>query len=276
MSYQGQFTYAGDRYGLQAEHLVVEDDFAPEVGFLRRSNFRRSYGSGRFSPRPRSIAAIRQFRLEGSFDYVLSADTGHVETKQTQVGFSTEFENSDRIGVSLADNYEFLMEPFEPGLGIALPIGGYGFRDMEVTYAPGAQRRLTGIFTVRLGQYFSGPIRSVGIQRARFTLTPTLSLEPMVSVNWIDTPQGSFRADLVASRVTLTFTPRMFLSGLFQYNSGTETFSNNLRLRWEYKPGSELFFVYSEDQHVDSLRPDRVSAFRNRAFVVKATRLFRF
>ena len=64
-SYQGQFTYAGDLYGFQAEHLVVEDNFVPEVGFLRRDNFRRSYGTGRFSPRPRSIDAIRQFRLEG-------------------------------------------------------------------------------------------------------------------------------------------------------------------------------------------------------------------
>ena len=107
MSYQGQFTYAGDRYGFQAEHLVVEDNFVPEVGFLRRDNFRRSYATGRFSPRPRSIEAIRQFRLEGSVDYILTADTGHVETRQTQLGFSTEFENSDRLGVSVADNYEF-------------------------------------------------------------------------------------------------------------------------------------------------------------------------
>ena len=100
-SYKGQFTYAGDRYGFQAEHLVVEDNFVPEVGFLRRDNFRRSYGTGRFSPRPLLIDAIRQFRLEGSFDYIVTADTGLVETRQTQLGFSTEFENSDRVGVSL-------------------------------------------------------------------------------------------------------------------------------------------------------------------------------
>ena len=99
MSYQGQFTYAGDRYGFQADHLVVEDNFVPEVGFVRRDNFRRSYATGRFSPRPRSIDAIRQFRLEGSFDYILTADTGQVETRQTQLGFSTEFENSDRLGL---------------------------------------------------------------------------------------------------------------------------------------------------------------------------------
>ena len=276
MSYQGQFTYAGDRYGFQADHLVVEDNFVPEVGFVRRDNFRRSYATGRFSPRPRSIDAIRQFRLEGSFDYILTADTGQVETRQTQLGLSTEFENSDRLGLSVADNYELLVEEFEPGPGVTLPIGGYGFRDVETTYSLGSQRRLTGIVTVRLGEYFSGNIRSIGFSRARLALTQKLSVEPTISVNWVDTPQGAFRTDLLVSRVTYTFTPRMFFSGLVQYNSATDTIGSNLRFRWEYTPGSELFVVYTEEQNTDPLRPNRFTELRNRGFVIKVNRLFRF
>ncbi len=275
-SYQGQFTYAGDRYGLQADHLLVGKHFSPEVGFVRRDNFRRSHATGRFSPRPQSIDAIRQFRLEGSFEYIVAADTGWVETRQSQLAFSTEFETSDRLGVSVTDNYEFLVEPFEPGPGVMLPVGGYGFRDVEVTYTGGAQRPLSGTVTLRLGQYFSGDIRTLGFSRGRVELTPQLSIEPTVSINWVETPQGSFRTDLVVSRVTYTFTPRMFFAGLLQYNSGTNTVSNNLRLRWEYTPGSELFIVYTEDRDSDPLWPDRFSELRNRGFVVKVNRLFRF
>ncbi len=278
-SYQGQFIYAGDRYGLTAEHLVVEDNFIPEVGFLRRDNFRRSYASGRFSPRPRSLESIRQFRLEAAYDHILTADTGILETKQAQVGFSTEFETSDRLGMTFADNYEFLVVPFEPGPGVVLPVGGYGFRDVEATYTVGAQRRLTGIVTVRGGEYFNGNIRSVGFSRGRVALTPALSIEPTLSENWIDTPQGSFHTRLIVSRVTYTFSPRMFFGGLIQYNSAANTVSTNLRLRWEYSPGSELFVVYTEDRDSDPLRPDRFDRFselRNRGFVVKMNRLFRF
>ena len=278
-SYQGQFIHAGDRYGLTAEHLVVEDNFIPEVGFLRRDNFRRSYASGRFSPRPRSLDAIRQFRLEASYDYILTADTGILETKQAQVGFSTEFETSDRLGMTFADNYEFLVHPFAPGPGVVLPVGGYGFRDVEATYTVGAQRRLTGIVTVRGGEYFNGSIRSVGFSRGRVALTPQLSVEPTLSENWIDTPQGSFHTRLIVSRVTYTFSPRMFFGGLIQYNSAANTVSTNLRLRWEYSPGSEIFVVYTEDRDSDPLRPDRFDRFtalRNRGLVVKVNRLFRF
>ena len=122
-SYQGQFMYAADRYGLTAEHLVVEDNFIPEVGFLRRDNFRRSYLAGRFSPRPASLEAVRQFRLEAGYEHILTADTGILETKQAQVGFSTEFETSDRLGMTLADNYEFLVRPVRTGTG-RRPAGG--------------------------------------------------------------------------------------------------------------------------------------------------------
>ena len=275
-SYQGRLIYGGDRYGFQAEHLVVEDNFLPEVGFVRRDNFRRTYTTGRFSPRPRSIDAIRRFSVEGSFDYIVTADTGRVETRQSQLGFDTEFENSDRVGISATDNYEFLARPFTPAPGVSFPVGGYKFRDAEVTYALGAQRRLSGTFTVRVGEYFSGNIRSVGFRRSRVKLTERFSLEPSVSVNWIDTPHGSFRTDLAVSRVNYSFTPRMFLSGLIQYNSSTDTISNNLRMRWEYSPGSELFVVYTEERITDPLRPDRFSELRNRGFVVKVNRLFRF
>ena len=101
-------------------------------------------------------------------------------------------------------------------------------------------------------------------------------MEPSLSLNWIDLPGGSFRTDLLRGRVTYTFTPRTFASGLFQYNSTTRALGTNLRLRWEYSPGSELFVVYTEEQELDPLRPSRSLALRNRAFVVKVNRLFRF
>lgn len=275
-SYQGRFNYGGDLYGFQAEHLVVEDNFIPEVGFLRRDNFRRTYTTGRYSPRPQSIHIIRQFRIEGSLDYIEAADTGAVVTRQSQLGFAAEFENSDQIGVNVADNYEFLLQPFTPGPGVTFPIGGYRFRDMQATYEAGAQHRLSGTLTVRAGEYFNGTLRSVGFSRGRFGLTNQFSVEPSVSLNWIDTPLGSFRTDLIVSRVNYSFTPRMFFSGLIQYNSASHTISNNLRLRWEYSPGSELFVVYTEDRETDPLMPNHFTELRNRGFVVKVNRLFRF
>ncbi len=68
-------------------------------------------------------------------------------------------------------------------------------------------------------------------------------------------------------------TPRMFVSGIVQYNSAGTSVGSNVRLRWEYAPGSELFVVYTDDYDTDA-RPNIVPL-RNRAFVVKINRLFR-
>ena len=275
-SYQGRFSYGADRYGVQVDHLVVEDNFVPEVGFVRRDNFRRTFVSGRFSPRPRSIDMVRQFTFDGSLEYILTADRGFLETRRNQLGFTTQFENSDQLSVSFSDNYELLEAPFTPAPGVTIPIGGYDFRDVRVSYSLGPQRRVSGQFSVQTGGYFNGDITSVDYNRGRIEVLPQFSIEPSVSLNWVDLPAGSFTTELVRSRITYTFTPRMFVSGLLQYNTRGDSLSTNLRLRWEYRPGSELFIVYTEDRDTDPLLPDRYTELRNRGFVVKINRLFRF
>ena len=97
-SYQAAFNYHGDTYGLTLDHLLVGDNFNPEIGFLRRDDFRRSFVSTRYSPRPSSIESVRQFTAEMSLDYIESV-SGHVETRLANARFETELENSDRFSI---------------------------------------------------------------------------------------------------------------------------------------------------------------------------------
>jgi hypothetical protein len=90
----------------------------------------------------------------------------------------------------------------------------------------------------------------------------------------VDLPEGRFTAQLVTTRTTYTVSPQMFVSALLQYNSSNESLSTNLRMRWEYRPGSELFVVYNEQR--DTLMPNRYPELDNRAFVIKISRLLRF
>ena len=68
-------------------------------------------------------------------------------------------------------------------------------------------------------------------------------------------------------------TPKMFVSALLQYNSSDNSVSSNVRLRWEYRPGSEFFLVYNEQR--DTLGR-QFPALANKAFIVKINRLLRF
>ena len=271
-SYRGQLDYIGDRYGVQIDRMVVGDNFNPEVGFVRRDNMRKSLGRFRFSPRPASIPAIRKLSWQGTVDYIEDG-AGRLETRDLDGEFAIEFQNSDRLSVGITDNYERLVAPFTIAPGVRIPIGEYDFISGRAAFTFGQQRPLSGNLSFETGTFYDGELTTVGFSRGRINVTPRFSLEPNVSINWVDLPTGSFTAKLVGSRVTYTVTPLMFVSALLQYNSSTNLVSANVRLRWEYQPGSEIFVVYNDER--DS-RTRGVPDLRNRAFIVKVNRLFRF
>ena len=278
VSYRAQMEYRGDRYGFQLEHLAVGHDFNPEAGFLRREDFDRSFGSFRFSPRPHSIAAIRQFTWEGSFDYYESR-AGVVETRLAQGMFGIELESSDEFNVHYTRSYEFLDKPFDISSDVTIPVGGYQFQDLMTSYQLGRQRVFSGRIAFQHGSFYGGEKTTLelglggGFGAGRLKITRQLAVEPGISFNRIELPQGRFTTELVTTRTTYTVTPLMFLSALVQYNSSNSSLGANVRFRWEYQPGSELFVVYNEQR--DTLSP-RYPELQNRAFVVKINRLFRF
>jgi len=275
-SFQGKFDWSPDRYGASASVLKVGKDFNPEVGFLRRTNFTRSFASGRFSPRPRNMRAVRKFTFEGSLEYFENG-AGAVESRQQTGRFNVEFDNSDTFNVEANANYDLLLAPFTPAGGKPIPVGGYHYSDVAMSYNMGQQRRLSGNIGVQVGNYYSGSIRSLTFSQGRIAILKQFSVEPRVVINRIALPTGAFTTRQFGARTDYGFSPRMFASALLQYSSADHTFSSNVRFRWEYRPGSEFFVVWTDELDTDPLDPhaNRL-ALKNRAFVVKMTRLFRF
>ena len=216
---------------------------------------------------------MRRFVWEASLEYIENT-AGQLETRQRSLRFSTEFQNSDRINVDADRRFEFLVRAFEVSDGVTIPVGGYDFNSVRASYTMGQQRRISGRFSFEHGGFFDGDQTEIGFEQGRIEITPQFSIEPSLSINWIDLPHGTFTTRLYRTRTTYTFTPRMFVSSLLQYNSSSDTLSTNLRLRWEYTPGSELFVVYTEDRGTERLAP-RFANLLTRAFVIKFNYLFR-
>ena len=181
--------------------------------------------------------------------------------------------------MSYTTTYDFLKAPFTIAPDITVPVGGYDFWNARTSIRFGQQRRMFGSMFVEHGAFYGGTKTALGFGGAgsfsgRIELTPQFSIDPGLSFNWIDLPQGSFSTQLVTTRVTYTINPATFVSALVQYNSSNNGLSANIRLRWEYQPGSELFIVYNEQR--DTLSPLAYPELENRAFIVKINRLFQF
>jgi uncharacterized protein DUF5916 len=272
-SYRAQMEYAGDRYGLQLERLTVDPNFNPEVGFLRRSDMRKSYALARFSPRPKANKTIRKYYGIGQFTYIEDA-AGRLTTRVTDGEFDIDFQNSDRFILGVQDDYELVTRAFSVVPGARIGVGGYDFVVGRIGYNLGQQRPFSGNLLVERGEFYDGNRTGVTFNRSRINLSTRLSVEPSITLNWLDLPSGSFTSRLFGGRITYTLTPLVFASALVQYNSSTNTVSTNARLRWEYRPGSELFVVFNEERYSETL--PAVPGLLNRAFIVKVNRFFRF
>jgi hypothetical protein len=271
VSYRGQVEYNGDRYGVQAERLAVGANFNPEVGFVRRYDMRRSFGHFRFSPRPRSIASVRRFVYQGQAEYIENG-AGRLETRKYEGEFKIEFQTGDGFEIKHEREYEYLKNPFPIATGVTIPAGAYRFHNTRLAVNVAQQRKLSAQIRVDAGTFYSGTRTAIEVSRGRMNLTSRFSLEPTYSINRVELPEGAFTTNLFGSRATYTMTPLMFASALVQYNSSNSALTANVRLRWEYRPGSELFVVFNEQR--DTL-PGGYPEMSSRSFIVKVTRLFR-
>ena len=270
-SYRLQMDYNGDRYGVQLERLRVGGHFNPGIGFVRRHDMRRSFGEFRFSPRPADSKLVRKYSWTGALAYVENG-AGLVETREAEGEFEIEFHSGDELQLKYVRSYEFLPHPFPIASDITLGVGGYEFDYVQAELQLGQQRRLSGRFFLEYGDFYSGRKTTVGWGWGRVNLSSHFLLEPNISFNRVELPEGEFNVELIDLRAVYTMTPRMFVSALFQYDSESRGFATNVRLRWEYQPGSELFVVYNEQR--DTLTQG-FPGLNNRALIVKITRLFR-
>ncbi len=275
-SYMGQYDYNADRFGLNGQRLVVGRNFSPEMGFMRRRDFQTTSASVRFSPRPKRGGArfkpFRKFYYIGSADYTTNNE-GRLQSRSFSGAFNFDLNSGATFTSSVDREYEGLDQPFQIAAGVRIPVGGYGFTHAQASYQFPPNYKVRGALRADIGQFYNGTKQTMSYA-GRIEMSKQFTIEPTLSLNWVNLPAGVFKTNLVQSRITYTFTPRMALGALVQFNSSARTLSSNVRFRWEYIPGSDLYVVYTEGR--TTALPDRWADLQNRTVVVKLTRLLRY
>jgi hypothetical protein len=271
-SYRGQVNWNADATGLQLDHNYIGTGFNPEIGFLRRTAFRRSYAAGRYSPRPTHWKGVRKVFVESSIDYFENT-TGTPESRELQGAVRMEFTSSDQWAVEVSNQFERLIAPFTVTRGVVVPPGEYEFLQTRALVSVSPQRPVSGTLSLTRGAFYNGTLNEA-TWRGRVEFGAQFLVEPTISLNSFDTPWGSGDSHLISGRFTYTLTPRMFVSALTQYTSATQQASINARFRWEYQQGSELFVVYTDGRTTEE--GGFPPPIQNRSIVIKATRLFRW
>jgi hypothetical protein len=276
-SYRGQVDYQADTVGFQVEHLVVGENFLPQVGFVPRLNMRRTYVQPRYSVRPKDAAVVLRYNVTGSLDYIENSRR-QLESRARHAEFSVEFRSNDELKVYVENNHELVLRSFTIGPNVRIPLGTYDFDTLHAEYDLGGQRRLSGVMFFEKGTFYGGEKTSLsfnvrGNNAGRLVVTRRLAVEPGVTINRVTMPQRTFTSSLITANTIFGFTPTLYATALVQYSSDAHTMRSNVRLRWEYRPGSELFVVYNDQRDTTAAL---LPSLQNRSVIVKVNRLIRF
>ncbi len=260
-------TYSSERWRLISGYQENGEDFNPEVGFVRRTGFRKYDLGVSNTTRPEGFLKYQELTPHVSFTRFWSFD-GIMETSYLHMHYDGEFEDSSSAGVAYNMRSETVFTEF-PVSGIPIPPGRYDFN--ETTYSFTYNRAAPISFGLRalVGGFFGGDIVTVRPSiSARHGETFNLSLS--YSRNDIDLPSASVTTNLTSVRVAYNFSPRLFAQSLLQHNDSADLWSINFRVGWLQDANTGLFFVYNETDGIGSVVPSGAG----RSVIVKFSYLF--
>jgi len=266
-----------------AQHRKVGPNFNPEVGFLERNDCICDYADVNFKPRPK-LRGVRELNFEGFIFH--APDTNHVlQTQEWQSTFRIEFNNGAYSDDDIVDVFtQRLITPFNIYKNIFIPVGEYHWTRHQLTYGSPQDRRLMVRFFERFGTYYNGRLNEARL-RATYRANERLSFSFAEQWNRFRLgfvtdgtgkvlPQslGNFSVVFGSFQTNYSFSRFLTLSALLQMDTAnTQAASANIRLRWNYRPDSDLFFIYTAGQRFASLVAANPPQYYENRFAIKFT-----
>ena len=255
---------------------VIQQNFATDLGYLKRVGVKRFEPRFSISPRPHS-KVIRQFSFEVRMEHVRRLADGQLDTEVYHLPSRVFFHNGSSMQFSPHHEIENLYEPFRLPGGLVVPKGRYSWWYFPVTYNFNPAKKFTGSFQYRYEKDYFGE----GGKRHRLEIKPVMKFTKRFSaevdwqINRIGLPAKELRTfHLMNNRVNFAFSRKWLTSTLIQYSTTGELLGMNFRLNYIYRPGDNLFVVYNNyTSDTTPLSPYRVL---DRSFVVKFTHSFDF
>ena len=234
-----------DRWNLFANYSDIGEGFRSEMGFVPRTGVRKMRVDGMWSPRIGRFG-IRQIFVGPNVIRIVEPD-GRIQTQNIGFGPFFLFNDGSNLFFGASRNTEGLSSSFELRDGVVIEEGRYTTTDVMGMANTSESRRVSfNLFTMNSG-FFDGRLRvfSPGVAVKPH---PRVRLQVNYSRSEIRLPQegGDFNTNLVVLRGLLALSPDAFVRGLLQWNDDDDKFSGNVQLRWNYRPGSDVYLVYNE------------------------------
>jgi hypothetical protein len=258
-AYSLKGNYDSPGWSHSIEYTEVAENFSPEVGFLSRSDYRKFGISSLMRIRPEDLWGLMEIRPHYSYRSFWDFD-GFEETGFLHLDVHWEWENGYEFHTGYNIFKDGIKEPFEIIDDVWVQPGTYDESEVSLYFTTNQSAPLSFGMHATIGGKFGGD---------RVNLSPSLnyrigdkfSSSLLVNYNDFDLPLpgGDFSVTLTRLRLSYSFTPKILLQALMQYNDDEEVLSTNLRFSWLRTANTGLYLVYNEfdERGVDALPKGR-------------------
>jgi hypothetical protein len=244
-AYRASVEYSGNRFGFSGEHLVIGPDVNAEMGFVTRTDIRRSNGNARITFRP-GKAGVR--KIEGTIigGYITRLN-GEIQDRNLGQFIETEWESGETLALMAFRGFTRLDEGFDMSDTIPVFPGDYTIREKGMM-ASTSRKRLVA-FSAACGdsRSYGGRIRML---ETGCTIAPNahVSLQATMTFSKVRLPAGPFDSQVTSIRLVWALSTRLTCQSLIQYNSLEDKIILNARVHFIHHPGSDLFLVWNEER----------------------------
>jgi hypothetical protein len=265
--------YNGDLVQAAGSSTVVQPNFNPEVGFVDRTDLVTHHVGLEIKPHLASGPVRQLFFIA---DYVDQPDThGVLQTQQSQgtiiaLFHSGAFTNDDLF----VSTIQRLTAPFNIFGDVVIPAGEYRFTRHQVDYESNPGRRVAYTVSEQWGAFYDGTLSSASAT-LNVRALPQVSVAGSEAWNRFRFTGRDHDVSVGSLKTSYSMTRFLTVSALVQHNSAdAEHVSWNARLRYQYRPDSDLFVVLNDGVQFNSLAPGNPTLTGDRRLSVKWTYSF--
>ena len=249
------------------EHEWVGEGYQADVGFIRRTGYKRITPAAEVKFYPKS-RIFNRVGFEVQSDMFWSNENGLTD-RTVSFDYIMRFNTGDYLRIGYENDFVKLTSDFDPTRldGPELSAGtSYLTHRLRAFYFSDQRRPVAAFLRGTMGGYYNGWRAGISGE-LNFRLQPYFVLSTNLSVNRIVLPEPYKTANLLllGPKFDFTFSKQLFLSTLVQYNNQINNLNINARFQWRFAPVSDLFIVYTDNYYADHL------GVKNRGIILKLT-----
>jgi hypothetical protein len=230
-------------------------DFDPGIGFVSRNDFTEPFLSFSYGWYPNEESSIRVIAPRLSTGLYFSNQDGAVESVFSWQTTDIQMKSGDVYTVTLQGNYEDLPDSLSFPEDTSVPPGQYSYYSVGGAYRMGGGNlfRTDGKFAI--GTLFDGWNVEVGVEPT-WNLSRRIELGAEYQYNRVRFSDRNLAFDVHLARIRaqLGMNTKASVNAFVQYNTADDALSANIRFRYNFSEGNDIWLVYNEGMNIDRYR----------------------